>query len=257
VSAVPAERASKLVTTAHDVDGVRVIIAEGVLDTITYLPLRDTIIKAALDGARAVLVDVTELAVPAPSAWAVFTSARWHIGEWPNVPMALACRHGQGRGEIARNGVTRYVPVYETTQQAVAALSNQRSIAYRRRARAEMSHTRGSVAASRQLVSDWLTAWSQPDLIPVAKLIVTVLMENALAHTESAPSLRIENSDELVTIAVEDKCGDPAVRRERSTKGADDVSGLAIVAAMSRAWGNSPTPTGKTVWATIGPENRL
>jgi hypothetical protein len=26
---------------------------------------------------------------------------------------------------------------------------------------------------------------------------------------------------------------------------------------MCRMWGNSPTPTGKTVWAVIGPENRL
>lgn len=36
-----------------------------------------------------------------------------------------------------------------------------------------------------------------------------------------------------------------------------DVSGLAIVAALSRAWGSSPTSSGKTVWAIIGPENQL
>ena len=256
MSSVPSDRADKLATTASDADGVRVITAEGVLDTTTYLPLRDTIIKAALDGARAVIIDVTELAVPAPSAWAVFTSARWHIGEWPAVPMSLVCAHEHVRAEIARNGVTRYVPVYETVRRAVAAISDH-SITYRRRARAEMPHTQGSVAASRQFVIDWLTAWSHPELIPVAKLVVTVLMENALGHTDSAPSVRIESSDGMVTIAVEDQCGDPAVRRERPTRGAEDVSGLAIVAAMCRAWGNSPTPTGKTVWATIGPENRL
>jgi hypothetical protein len=254
---MPAERASKLVTAAHDADGVRVITAEGVLDTTTYLPLRDTLVKAALDGACAVIVEVTQLAVPAPSAWAVITSARWLIGEWPNVPMALVCAHDVGRREIARNGITRYVAVYETIKEASAALSIQSPTAYRRRARTEMLHTSASVAASRQFVSDWLTAWSQAELIPVAKLVVTVLMENAIAHTESAPGLRIESMDELVTIAIEDKCGDPAVRRELSTKGADEVSGLAIVAAMCRAWGNSPTPAGKTVWATIGPENRL
>jgi len=34
-------------------------------------------------------------------------------------------------------------------------------------------------------------------------------------------------------------------------------SGLRVVAALCRAWGNSPTSTGKTVWAVIGPENQL
>ena len=36
-----------------------------------------------------------------------------------------------------------------------------------------------------------------------------------------------------------------------------DVSGLAIVAALSRDWGSTPTASGKTVWAIIGPENQL
>jgi hypothetical protein len=34
-------------------------------------------------------------------------------------------------------------------------------------------------------------------------------------------------------------------------------SGLHIVGALCRAWGNAPTSSGKTVWAVIGPENRL
>ncbi|MDT5010875.1 MAG: hypothetical protein QOH57_2492 [Mycobacterium sp.] len=257
MSAVLSEGAGTLVTTGCDADGIRVITARGVLDTATYLPLRDTIIEAALDGACAVIVDVTELVVPAPSAWAVFTSARWHIGEWPDVPMALVCADRHRRLEIARNGITRYVAVYEATTKAAAALSSLRSGAHRRRVRTELTHALASIATSRQFVGNWLTAWYRTDLIPVAKLIVTALVENALTHTTGAPGLRIECKDDLVTIAVEDASGDPAVRRELSTKGADGVSGLAIVAAMSRAWGNSPTLSGKTVWATIGPENRL
>jgi hypothetical protein len=38
---------------------------------------------------------------------------------------------------------------------------------------------------------------------------------------------------------------------------ATDISGVAIVAALCREWGNAPTPTGKMVWAAIGPENEL
>ncbi|CNJ97610.1 stas domain-containing protein [Mycobacterium tuberculosis] len=35
------------------------------------------------------------------------------------------------------------------------------------------------------------------------------------------------------------------------------MSGLAIVDALSREWGSTPTSSGKTVWAVIGPENQL
>jgi anti-anti-sigma regulatory factor len=52
------------------------LTVEGVLDTTTYLKLRDNIIKAALDEPRAVLVDVNDLGVTVSSAWSVFTSAR-------------------------------------------------------------------------------------------------------------------------------------------------------------------------------------
>ncbi|HEX4390659.1 MAG TPA: sulfate transporter, partial [Mycobacterium sp.] len=49
----------------------------------------------------------------------------------------------------------------------------------------------------------------------------------------------------------------PAVRHEDPYRGGDPVSGLAIVASVCRAWGSMPTSSGKTVWAVIGPENRL
>lgn len=43
----------------------------------------------------------------------------------------------------------------------------------------------------------------------------------------------------------------------RSCGVAHTVSGLAIVAALSRSWGSTPTANGKTVWAVLGSENRL
>lgn len=91
-----------------------VLTPRGVLDSSTYRPLRDRIIKAAVDEPRAVIVDVTDLQVPAESAWVVFTSARWHVDRWPSVPIMLVCEHLAGRSVIARNGVTRYVSVYPT-----------------------------------------------------------------------------------------------------------------------------------------------
>jgi hypothetical protein len=113
-----------------------------------------------------------------------------------------------------------------------------------------------SLKRSRDLVTERLTAWSHDDLIPVAKVIVTALVENVLAHTDSAPSVHVESNGVTVTVAVEDTSrAPPSVSEARC--GRAPPSGLRIIAALCRTWGNLPTPAGKTVWAIVGPENRL
>jgi hypothetical protein len=113
-----------------------------------------------------------------------------------------------------------------------------------------------SLRESRRLVREWLTAWSQTELIPVALVLVNVFVENVLEHAGGAPMMRIESDGATATIAVSDDSGAPAMRLPTPLKGFD-MSGLAIVEALSRAWGSTPTSSGKTVWAVVGPENQL
>ena len=250
-----AERACGLQVGTTAADGATLLTAAGVLDTATYQSLRDQIIKAALDEPAAVLVEISDLAVPTESALAVFTSARWHVGNWPEVPIMLVCRHPAGRSAVGRNGVTRYVPVHGSVETALAALSTYAQ-RHRRRARANLTATPSSVHRSRDLVAEWLTAWSIPDLVAVSKVIVSTFVENVLQHTDSAPSVRLEAKGDTVTIAVEDGSRTPPSMSE-TRLAADVPTGLKIVDVLSRVWGNAPTPSGKTVWAVIGPENRL
>jgi hypothetical protein len=252
----PADQPGKLVLTASVVRGTTVLAARGVLDTTTYLALRDTIIKVALDEPPAVIVDVGELVVPAPSAWVVFTSAQWHVGRWPEVPIMLVCQHEAGRDAIARNGVARYVPVYPTIPAAIESLSHSAPQRYRRRARANLPADLTSLQRSRELVTEWLTAWSQDELIPVAKVVVTAFVENVLQHTDSPPAVRLETDGTTVTVAVQDSGRGPVVLHEGPMVNGIPSS-LRIVAALCRMWGIAPTPAGKTVWAVMGPENRL
>jgi hypothetical protein len=247
--------ARELVVSADITRAVCLLTVDGVLDSSTYLQLRDIIIKAALDQPRAVLVNVDALDVPAPSAWAVFTSARWHISTWPDVPIMLVCSHAARRTIIKRNGVTRHVPVHSTIETAMAVLTDGRPA--RRRARAELPASLVALRLARKFVAEWLAAWSQSELIAVATVIVNVFVENVLQHTASALVLLLESDGMAVTIAVQDDSSRPATRHEDPYRGGDGVSGLAIVASVCRAWGNTPTPSGKTVWAVVGPENQL
>ncbi len=245
---------SFLTVTAEALGDSTVLNARGVLDDSTYLALRDQVIDAALEEPDAVIVDVTELDVPGESAWLALTSASRHVDRWPEVPISLVCRHAAGRDAIARSGIARFLPVHSTIQSAVAASSQAHR--NRRRARADLPAAVSSLKTSRDLVAEWLTAWSRAELIPVTNIVVTALVENVLQHTDSRPRVRLEIDGAAVTVAVEDSSHTPAGLRE-ATMAMRAPSGLRIVAAMCRMWGNAPTPRGKTVWAVIGPENRL
>jgi hypothetical protein len=167
----------------------------------------------------------------------------------------LVCAHRATREAIARSEVARFMPMYSTEKGAMKALGRltRRTVL---RADAELPANLTSLRESRRLVREWLTSWSQSTLIPVALVVVNVFVENVLEHTGSVPMMRIETDGATATIAVSDGSTAPALRLPSPAKGID-VSGLAIVDALSRAWGSAPTATGKTVWAVIGPENQL
>jgi anti-anti-sigma factor len=254
VSAV-AESPSSLAVATRTEQSVVVLTVEGVLDTGNSAALRDIITKATLDGPTAVIVNVSALRVAAESAWSTLIGARWQGGAQPDVPVVLVCADRTTREAITRREVARFMPVYSTEKGAMKALDRltRRGV---RHADAELPANLTSLRESRRLVREWLTAWSHSALIPVALVIVNVFVENVLEHTGSVPVMRVETDGATATIAVSDGSSTPAVRLPSPEKGID-VSGLAIVDALSRAWGSTPTSSGKTVWAVIGPENRL
>jgi hypothetical protein len=228
---------------------------DGVLDATTYRAVRDAVIKAALDAPPLILVDVTALWAPSPSAWSVFTSARWLVVDWPDVPIALVCSHVPGRRALARNGITRYLPVYGNVEAARNAMAGE-SESSRRRVREVWPAMPSAVPSIRGFLTHWLEAWSLGEFAPTAGVVATVFVDNVLRHTASDPDVRLETDGVTVTVAVTDGSHSLAcVRDEDDVFGA--LSELQIVNALTRVWGNTPTQDGKVVWAVMGPENRL
>ncbi|OCB41479.1 sulfate transporter [Mycobacterium malmoense] len=240
----------------HAQRDVPILVVDGLLDSSTYRGLRDTVIKAALDEPPAVIVDVDRLTVPTGTAWTVFTSARWHVSVWPDVPILLVCSAPRVRRVIIAAGVARYVPVHPSRESALRA-AHSGSPHVRRRARTELPRSPGALTLARAVISDWLTAWDSRDEIPIASTVATVFVENVLDRTESAPALIVESYRDDVTVAVEDGSDRLPGRHEDAARGAEIVSGLAIVSALCRVWGATPTSSGKTVWAVVGRENRF
>jgi len=228
---------------------------EGVLDGTTYLAVRDAVVKAALDAPALIVVDVTKLQAPSPSAWVVFTSARWLVVNWPDIPIGLVCSHAAGRRVMARNGITRYLPVYGNVDAATNAMEREAKPS-RRRVREVWPAVPSAVVSARNFVSQWMDAWSLEDLAATASVVTTVLVSNVLRHTASDPDVRLETDGVTVAVAVTDGSRVPAtIHEEVEARGA--FSELQIIRALTRVWGNTPTHEGKVVWAVMGPENRL
>ena len=249
------ESPSSLAVATRTDQSVVVLTVEGVLGTSNAAGLCDIIMQATLDEPSAVIVNVTALRVSTESAWSTLIGAHWQVRTKPDVPIVLVSADRAAREAITRRDVARFIPVYSTEKGAMKALGRptRRTI---RHADAELPATLTSLRESRRLVREWLTAWSQSAFIPVALVVVNVFVENVLEHTGSVPMMRVETDGTTATIAVSDRSSTPALRLPSPEKGID-VSGLAIVDALSRAWGSTTTSSGKTVWAVIGPENQL
>lgn len=249
-------RAPVLNVTANVAGELTVLRADGVLDGNSYIDLRDRIIDAALHEPSAVVVDVTDLEVPADSAWSVFSSARWLVSRWPRIPIALVSERSEVRDALVLSGLPHRVPVYPSIDLAAGDLASRSADPIRHRARAVLPTRVQSLRRSRELVEGWLTAWSQTEFIPVTKIVATTLVENVLQHTDSRPCVRLESDNVDVAVAVEDSSHAPAALREGTTANGLP-SGLRIMSALCRMWGQAPTTSGKTVWAVLGPENQL
>jgi anti-anti-sigma factor len=237
--------------------GSRIIDLRGVLDAASYLPLRDRILKCATEQPKAIVIDVDALRIAAESALVVFTSARWQIAQWPDVPLVLISQRPAMQSVLRRNGVTRYVPCYDTLESALAAIELG-DPGPARRTMLQLPVVTTSGTAGRRFVRDTLERWGLSSFRGTAQLVATELIENAVRFAAGAQlTLRLEYRKDRLTIAVGDDSNVMPVRRELP-EGTRQLSGLAVVTQVCRTWGSLPRqPNGKVVWAVIGPENAI
>ncbi len=241
-----------LTSTTHKRSDASVIRLAGELNVSSYQQVRDAVVKVALDDARPVIVDVDDLEVQDGANWAVFTSARWCVQQWPEVPIVLVSSNPFVRKRLVDLTVARYVPVYDAVDAASEAIGGG-TCRYRHRARERFGPHSSSVNAALIFVTEHLEAWSLRERIPVAGTVVTVFVENALSYTEAEFDVRLEGTDDQVVVGVSDSSPALALRRERPPGSCP--AGLDVVSALCRSWGNTPTSSGKTVWARIGPDD--
>ena len=100
-----------------------------------------------------------------------------------------------------------------------------------------------------------LAEWQLTELRDTIELVVSELMTNAVAASLAIPGrppvrldLRGDGTEVLVT--VQDASPQPPVPQD-APGDAEAGRGLLLVHELSRAWGWTPAPPGKAVWATV------
>lgn len=111
-----------------------------------------------------------------------------------------------------------------------------------------------SAARTRAAVRDALSAWGLSELEPVASLVATELVTNAVIHVDSGPTqLLVSVNDSRLRIEVSDGDSSRLPRRMHREVTAEGGRGLALVDSLSAAWGTRRPRIGqgKTVWCEL------
>jgi DNA-binding response OmpR family regulator len=117
-------------------------------------------------------------------------------------------------------------------------------------ARLQLSDDLRSARTARTFVADHLERWGCGELVADAVLVASELVANVLDHAHSSSELALSIAGPTVRIEVADRgSGTPEPRRPEPEQ--ESGRGLQVVSALASAWGISPSPGGKVVWAEL------
>lgn len=224
----------------------------GALNVDTYPMLRDSLLKYAAETPDAVIIALDFLRIEGERLLTVFSLVWMRVADWPGVPIILVAEDEPRRRQLRRSVVARYMPIHADVAAALAALDEP---PVRRRMHSTLYETTTAPSRARALTRQACDQWGIDELTSDTELVATELVENALKHTNSHPSLRLDLRRGILSVAVTDDSPTPAAQREL-TEHRDGGYGLRAVAQLSRVWGCTPTLAGgKVVWATLGRAN--
>jgi anti-sigma regulatory factor (Ser/Thr protein kinase) len=113
-----------------------------------------------------------------------------------------------------------------------------------------------SVGQARRFLRDVLQEWNLDGFELAAPQVLTELATNAALHARSAYTVHLLVEPDAVLIEVSDSS--PALPQARHYgTGATTGRGIALVEALSAAWGVESSPTGKTVWCRVRSDDQL
>ena len=196
-----------------------------------------------------VIADVSGV-VPGHSAAAgVFTRALEEAGGWPDAALVLAAP-SPGLAAFLRGSRTDdRVPVRPDVPAARVRVGERPPVVRGWWRFPVDPHAPG---AARSRVRRACAGWDvEDDAREAAEIVVTELVTNAVEHAASPAVVVVTRDDGTLRLAVRDF--DTAPLPDVRLPGPESARGrgLAMVAALSQAWGVCPHGDGKTIWSEL------
>jgi hypothetical protein len=145
--------------------------------------------------------------------------------------------------------VCRYVPVFSTVEQAVAAVANRVPC---RAINKTLQPTPAALVTGRNMAAWACAAWKVPAVADTARVVMTELLANAVRHARTPMDVRVSLRQRQLHLSVHDHSRAPARLTGPNHDQDPGGRGLLVVEALATAWGSTPTADGKVVWATLG-----
>jgi anti-sigma regulatory factor (Ser/Thr protein kinase) len=247
------------VSVRGDCEGsVTVLTVRGPWERPLWRATSSALRKCLAEHPVALVVDLSELSDEfAESAPTWVTAQSVAAGMEPPVQMALCVSPELVLADrLQRMGARRFLPVYAKLRQALVAIEGRLPLTERLTLRLPPDPDSPSLA--RNLVSEAALAWSLPELLYRARLVVSELVTNAVEHAGTDLTVVVSRRGTGLHLAVSDR--DPRLPRllrmapPRPDRPLDERGrGLRTVHATATGWGAMPTPDGKVVWATVRP----
>jgi anti-sigma regulatory factor (Ser/Thr protein kinase) len=208
-------------------------------------------VSAALanSGRGRVLVDVSGLRVTWPPAVGLFGSILAGMGGWPGMRLVLFGADAKLARSLAALKVSATVPVAPDEATARQLLDRRPRVLARH---LDLGQPRSATRRARSFVRATCADWQLDDIRDDATIVACELVDNAVLHAGPGYRLTLRYDAFGLTIAVRDR------RPDRLPQAPPDdpeppghLSGLFLVAALSREWGVIPSQDEKTVWALL------
>src|SRR4051794_15660895 len=210
-------------------------------------------VTAALENSGRGLVDVSGLRVTWPPAVGLFGSILAGMGGWPGMRLVLFGADAKLARSLIALRVSETVPVAPDETTARQLLDRRpRVLARHLDLKQPRSATRRAGSFVRAACADWQLDDLREDIGDDATIVACELVDNAVLHAGPGYRLTLRYDAFGLAIAVRDRRPDrlpeplPDGRRPPQ-----QLSGLFLVAALSREWGVNPSQDEKTVWALL------
>jgi hypothetical protein len=227
----------------------------GSLDVASASVLHDALSRCLFDEPEIVVLDFAAVTEASDEAAKTLFVLADRAMAWPGATVVLGGAVPPVAAALAAPpggaGTAGVLPVYPSVGLAVAGALAARARDAAARMQLSLPPVDSAAASARRLADRACAAWGLHPMRDTLRLIATELVSNAVRHATTALDVGLTRWGNAVYVSVRDRSAAQPRRTVPASPLTEGGRGLLVVDLMSRAWGSTPTPDGKVVWASV------